>query len=215
MNFVDYQNIELETKSLQVGAMHNLQQSMISDFLEIEKRKKNAKSNPFIYFYEDIISSPLKINYQVILGRPRYNSASDDAMACIEINTEFKKLSKYSIGGWLNNALKFADHFVLHYIQDVINVKPIQYPMTGVEKSRYIQIEGMSGDISIAGEKLKRMYELRSKQFEHRTRKLADGRQELINPPRNAIKKEIEKLYPLVLKLFVNVYSVTHPQQKI
>jgi hypothetical protein len=96
--------------------------------------------------------------------------------------------------------LKFADHIVLHYIQDVRKETPQKYPEAGIEKSRYIQLSQESGDYAaIAGTTLVYLYNLRNK-FEHRTKTYSDGTQELIPLQKNKARHEVAKNYPLALK---------------
>lgn len=65
--------------------------------------------------------------------------------------------------------------------------------------------------MSDAREKLIYLYELRSKQLEHRTRIYADGKQEIISPPRKQIRKEISKSYPVILKILLKIYKNEYP----
>lgn len=169
-----------------------------------------AKENPFVYFYEDVISSSLSFNFQSALGEPIYKNASDDALSCLNICNEFYKLSSWSVNGWLQNALKFADNIVLHYIQDCCKEIPKSYPMIGVEKARYVHLSEKEGDISTAGAELKDLYDLRN-DLEHRTKIHADGKQELIPPKRNKVRHVVVKLYPDALRRILKAYKTTYP----
>jgi hypothetical protein len=210
MNFREIENIENQAVSNETAAGSSFHLEILADYFAKEKRKSGAKENPFEYFYEDVISSSLSFNFKSVLGDAQFKNASEDALACLEICIDFSKLPIYSISGWLQNALKFIDHLVLHYIQEVLKETPII--LGGEEKSRYIQIKRKKGEISDAGDKLIYLYELRSKQLEHRTRVFPDGRQEIISPPRKLIRKEIAKSFPDVLKIFLRTYKTTFPQ---
>ena len=87
---------------------------------------------------------------------------------------------------------------MLHYIQECCREIPKPYSNTGEEKARYVQLSEKGGDISIAGSKLKELYDLRNG-LEHRTVIDSDGKQELISPRRNKVRYQVAKLYPDVL----------------
>ncbi len=209
MNFKEIENIENKVASTETSASSSFQLDILNDYLEKEKKKSGAKENPFVFFYEDVISSAMSFNFKSALGDVQYKNASEDALACLEICVDFSKLPLYSISGWLQNALKFTDHLVLHYIQEVLKETPII--LGGEEKSRYIQIKWKKGEISDAGDKLIYLYELRSKQLEHRTRVYPDGKQEIISPPRKLIRKEISKSFPEVMKIFLRTFKSAYP----
>lgn len=206
MNFKEIENIENEVASTETISIGSYQKQMLAEFLEKEKRRAKAKENPFVYFYEDVISNSLSFNFQTALGKIYYEHASDDALNCLNICNEFYKLSAWSVNGWLQNALKFADNIVLHYIQDCCKERPKQYSNAGVEKARYIQLSEKEGDISVAGAVLQDLYNLRN-DLEHRTKKHVDGKQELIPPQRNKVRREVVKLYPNALKRILKTYK--------
>jgi len=210
MNFKEIEDIENLVASTETFEISSYQKQMLSEFLEKEQRKSTAKENPFMYFYEDVISNSLSFNFQTALGETIYKHASDDALSCLNICTEFYKLSSWSVNGWLQNALKFADNIVLHYIQDCCKEIPKSYPMTGVEKARYVHLSEKDGDISTAGAELKDLYELRNK-LEHRTITHPDGTQELISPKRNKVRQVVVKLYPDALMRILKTYKLKYP----
>lgn len=211
MSFKDLENIENQATSDENSASSGYQLEILTEYLEKEKRKSSAKENPFTYFYEDVIYSSLNYNFQTTLGESNYKNASDDALACLNICNEFYKLSSWSVSGWLQNALKFTDNIVLHYIQECCKEIPKTYPDAGIEKSRYIQLSEKDGDISIVGSVLKDLYDLRN-DLEHRTIIHPDGKQELISPKRNKVRQVVAKLYPDVLKRVLKTYkSISNP----
>jgi hypothetical protein len=144
----------------------------------------------------------LNLDFKTRLGQTYYQLAEDDARSCLEICNEFRKLSQWQVSGWLNNALKFADNLVLHYIQDISKKNPQKYPEAGDEKSRYVQLSKMEGSISLVGSFLKDLYEERNR-LEHRTITRSDGSQELLRPQRNKVRKMVGKMYPEVLRRMI------------
>ena len=209
MNFREIENIENAFASTETATSSSYQLEMLSEYLEKEKRKSGAKENPFMYFYEDVISSSLTFNFKTAIGDSNYKNASDDALACLSTCNEFRKLSSWAISGWLQNALKFTDHIVLHYIQEYCKEIPKSYFNAGVEKSRYIQLSEKDGDISTAGAELKDLYELRNN-LEHRTIIYPDGKQELISPKRNKVRYVVVKIYPAALIRILKAYLIAY-----
>ena len=210
MNFKEIEKLENRIATKEPFVMNSLHQLMFTEYLEKEARKSTAKENPFVYFYEDVISATLAFNFQSALGALHYKNASDDALNCLDICNEFRKLSQWSVNGWLQSALKFADNIVLHYIQECCKETPKKYPNSGIEKSRYVHISEKEGDISVAGTNLKDLYDLRNK-LEHRTITHSDGKQELIQPKRNWLRYQVTKLYPVVLRKILKTYKTVCP----
>jgi hypothetical protein len=207
MNFKEIENIEKLASSTETR-ITGFHQEIIADYLEKEKRKLGAKEDPFNYFYEDVIANPLEYNFQAVLGNPYEKNASNDALNCLNICDDFYRLSSWCVNGWLQNALKFIDNIVLHYIQEKLHEIPKKYDGIGIEKSRYIQLSEYKGDISTAGYELRDLYDLRN-DLEHRTIIHADGRQELLPPKRNKIRQTVVKLYPDALKRILKTYKET------
>lgn len=209
MKFTEIQDIENQAASAETTVNRGYQSVMLAEYLEKEKRKSSAKENPFVYFYEDIILSSLNFDFQLAIGKPNYRNASDDALTCLNMCAEFRKLSGWNVSGWLNNALKFIDNIVLHYIQNICCEIPEKHQNSGIEKSRYIQLSlKKDKDISVAGSVLKDLYDLRNK-LEHRTIIHSNGQQELIPPKRNKVRRIVVKLYPDALKRVLRVYKTT------
>lgn len=205
MNFKEIENIE-NLVAATAAPESALQKQLLAEYLEKEKKKNGAKKNPFVFFYEDVIRESLEYDFETTLGTIRYRNASKDALGCLNICLEFFKLSSWAVDGWLQNALKFTDHIVLHYIQDICKETPKIYPKTGVEKSRYKHISEKDGDISVAGSELRELYDLRNK-LEHRTVTHPNGRQELVPPSKNKIRRLVVKLYPDALRRILKTYK--------
>ncbi|HLS30737.1 MAG TPA: hypothetical protein VK021_07775 [Flavobacteriaceae bacterium] len=206
MNFKEIENMEHQASSIE-SEVSEYQKEIIADYLEKENKKSSAKENPFVYFYEDIIENPIAYDFEKGLGLVYYKNASADALTCINICDDFYRLSSWIINGWLQNALKFIDNIVLHYIQEVLKEIPKKYPNAGVEKSRYKQLsEKTENELRIIGIILEELYDLRN-HLEHRTRIFSDGRQEILRPQYNKVRRTVVKKYPHVLKALLKIYK--------
>jgi len=208
MNFREIEKIEnlVSSKETTEIGFSSFQKQILSEYLEKEKRKSKAKENSFDYFYEDVIAATLAFNFQSALGDLYYKNASDDALICLEICNEFRKLSSWNVGGWLQNALKFVDNIVLHYIQECCKDIPKPHPKYGVERARYVHLTEKGGVISTVGALLNDLYELRNG-LEHRTKIYSDGKQELLKPRWNMVRRQVTKLYPDVLRRILKTYK--------
>ncbi len=188
----------------------NLGQRMIAiDIFNKEIDKTNCSEDPFIAFHECVTGFELHFNYKEILPVISYNSAADEAKACLLISSNFQDLQPNStLLSWIINALKYTDHIVLHYIQEVLNLEPERDPHSGVERSRYIQINKKEFEAQVAGNLLNNLYGYRNS-LEHRTCKIPDDpkRQRIIVPNYSKVKKKILKDYPKALLSFEKAFS--------
>ena len=67
MNFREIEKIENAVAPTEIVAS-SLELKMLAEYLENEKRKSGIDKNPFMYFYEDIISSSLSFNFKEAIG---------------------------------------------------------------------------------------------------------------------------------------------------
>jgi hypothetical protein len=205
MKYRDIEELENLTFSDDI-TNNGIHQEIIADYIEKEKRKVGAKEQPFLYFYEDVVSEVVAFDFQSALGMNYYKNASDDAMSCLFICDEFRKLSSWNTFSWLQAALKFTDNLILHYIQEKLKEIPEKLQGIGVEKSRYFHLAKKTGAESVVGHVLVNFYDLRS-DSEHRTIIYPNGRQELVPPKRNAIRRQVVKLYPDLLIRILRLYQ--------
>lgn len=217
MNFEDIQKLEqfakvsrIVRKSKDLKTASETDESLINRLI-VSQQKKDYEFNPFEYFYEDVISKLLKFQFKLALGNNIYSKASDDAFACLETCERFMNLNPHKIHGWLMVALKFVDHFVVHYLQDIRKVVLKKISKFGPEKSRYIYLSKIDCAISKAGLILIDLYEIRNKELEHRTKTMRDGTIELLKPDRKSVYNEVIKYYPEVLNAILKEYEIRFP----
>lgn len=179
---------------------------ILVEFLENKNDRVNIADDPFNYFYEDIIESTLDFDFKKSLGNKIYENATTDALTCLNSCVEFKRMNQWKVASWLDLALKFADNFVLHYIQEHCKELPQATPGNGLEKSRYIQLSKKNGEIGKAGSMLEELYNFRNG-ITHQTKTYQDGRQEIIKPQLNKIRYKVNKMYPSVLRNILRTYK--------
>lgn len=206
MSYKDYKNLADNINSA-YNNEYNYDDAIVADYLMKVKEIKKSKENPFVFFYENIISKPLEYNYYERIGKENYKKASADALSCLEIQNDFMRISSRAISSWLINALHFVDHFVLFFIQDIKNHKIKSYPSIGLEKARYKQMsEYTEDDVRMIGFILIEFYDYRNK-LSHRTIKKEDGKQQIIKPNYHKINKTVKKHYPDILKRMLNIFK--------
>jgi hypothetical protein len=206
MNIAELLTFEQLTASSAPPVLDSYQLAVLSDYIEKEQRKSAANNNPFVFFYEDVIAEPLEFSFSSVLRPHSYELASDDARCCLHICSDFSRLTSWNVYGWLQNALKFTDHLVLHYIQDHRRETPKSYDKMGVERCRYKHLSEKEGNIALVGTKLDLLYYKRNG-LEHRTRVNSDGTQELLRPQRVPVYKLVVREFPEVLRLMLGEFK--------
>lgn len=193
--------------------LSSLQEQNLKAYFSDEKAKAQAMQDPFKAFYADASSKSVDFDFPKCLGVVVHALATEDAKTCLTISHNFLRISQEVIGNWLSSALKFADHLVLHYIQEYCKEAPKSFPAlkTGLETSRYEQIKEKGGDIAVAGQKLRHLYDQRN-DFEHRTKVNKEtGKQELIPVKKNKLRNEVTKHYPIALQRLLAAFKSAYP----
>jgi hypothetical protein len=200
---------ELSRMNMQNEEYNYAQRMIMVSIIQKEILEAQASDDYFIRFFEDAINGNIDFDFKSALSEDAYNSASEDAEACINI---FPRLSEMkanrSVLSWIVTALKFTDQLVLHYIQEILNMNPVKHPDHGFERSMYIQINSGEYSAQVAGNLLNNLYEQRNK-LEHRY--LKDPKNEnkriLLNPDFKKAKKLIQSNFPRALKSFRKAYK--------
>jgi hypothetical protein len=203
MNFSEIENIE---KQAATRVQRDYYPLMFEDYIAKEQQKKDAQKNPFDYFCENVIDDRISYDFRSVLGDAAYEHASKDAQNCLSICKEFQRLSAHGLTEWLQNALKFVDNIVLHYIRDICKESPQQYDSMGIEESLYKQLSEKSGDIADAGKALMTLYNILN-QCDYRIKICPDETRELISLSKNPKRQTIMKLYPAALKMMLKMYK--------
>jgi hypothetical protein len=182
------------------------------DLISREEENVTISQDVFIYFYEDVINSKLKVDFKTALTEPVYSLAQGDAQNCVNTKISITKLEEDStLYTWLQNAIRFTDHLALHYLQVILTEAPVKQGDAGTERSRYIQINQKKNDAEKAGRILDNLYDCRNK-IEHRT--VSDpsnpGFQKMLTPNYKRAKRQILKRYPEALECFQDSFENFH-----
>lgn len=184
------------------------QRMIMLEIIESKIADEKSSDDYFVRFFEDILNQEINFDFKSVLSEDSYNSASEDAHACINIFSKFSEMRKNSsILPWIITALKYTDQLVLHYIQEILKEDPIKHDDHGIERSRYIQINKSKYTAHVAGQVLNNLYEQRNK-LEHRTLKdpMNVRKQIILNPDYSKARKKIQNDYPKALVSFRKAY---------
>lgn len=185
------------------------QRAIMLEMIDSRITEEEASDDYFIRFFEDVVDESIGFDFKSVLSDSTYESASQEAQACIGIFPEFAKMeATSSVLPWIITALKYTDQIVLHYIQDILNKKPVTAEGVGVERSRYIQIKEKNQCTAyVAGQVLDLLYDQRNK-LEHRSIKdpKDESKQIIVVPNYLKAKRKIQKGYPKALKSFRKAY---------
>ncbi|QHI39258.1 hypothetical protein IMCC3317_46630 [Kordia antarctica] len=200
---------ELEKMNMRNEEYNYAQRMIMVEMLQEKIIEARSSDDYFIRFFEDIINGNIDFDFKSALSEVAYNSASEDAEACINIFSRLSEMqSNRSVLSWVVTALKYTDQLVLHYIQDILKINPVKHPDHGIERSLYVQIN--SGDYSaqVAGNLLNEVYGQRNK-LEHRYVRdpKNEEKQILINPDFKTAKRKIQSHFPKALLSFRKAYK--------
>ncbi|SDT05437.1 hypothetical protein SAMN04489797_3130 [Winogradskyella sediminis] len=200
---------ELSKMNMQNEDYNYAQRIIMVNMIQEKISDAQTSDDYFIRFFEDVINENIDFDFQSALSEDAYNSASEDAEACINI---FPKLSEMkanrSVLPWIITALKYTDQIVLHYIQEILDINPIKHPDHGIERSMYIQIKSGGYTAQVAGNLLNNLYEQRNK-LEHRYVKDPKNEEKkvLLKPEFGTARKKIKNSFPKALKSFRKAYK--------
>jgi len=181
---------------------------IIIDLIGKETASIEDKQDTFVYFCNDILGTEEIFDFSGVLNE-NYTLAQGHAHACVSIFIRFASLEEDSrLHSWLISAIKVVDCIVIHYLQEVLNEDPTPQGNAGVERSRYIQINRHGVKAEKAGRIMDQLYEERNN-MEHLTKSdpANPGRQILIPPKFNRVKKKITKRFPEALESFNKAFK--------
>lgn len=198
-----YKYQELEGSTSQ--ELTELQKNSTKRYYEIQKKNQQTLSNPFEYFYSDVVGSELGFKLSDKLPSSEAAQVDNHSKACIRLIRRFSGLPlDDTLYSWIQRAIKLTDHLALDYIQRIKGVTPLpNVRRAGTERSRYRQIKDFQDAVSVAAGNLDDLYNVRSS-LEHRTDIDALGNQTIIMPDYRSARASIRRLYPPSLKGFRN-----------
>lgn len=200
---------ELSQMNMRNEEYNYAQRMIMVGMIEEKIIEEKSSDDYFIRFFEDVINNEIDFDFKSALSKDAYNSASEDAEACINIFPRLSEMkSNRSVHSWIVTALKYTDQLVLHYIQNILNINPIKDPDHGVESSMYLQINKKEYSAYVAGSLLFNLYEQRNK-LEHRY--IKDPKNEenkiLLNPDFGKARRKIKDSFPKALLSFRKAYK--------
>jgi hypothetical protein len=200
---------ELSQMNMQNEEYNYAQRMIMLNIIHKEILEAQASDDYFIRFFEDVVNGDIDFDFKSALSEDAYNSASEEAEACIHIFPRISEMkANRSVLSWILTALKYTDQLVLHYIQEILKINLVKHPDHGTERSMYIQINSGEYSAQVAGNLLNNLYEQRNK-LVHRLGKDPKDEEKkiLIKPDLKKAKQLIHSNFPRALKSFRKAYK--------
>lgn len=200
--------IEMQDELKQSSDISTNHKLLLIGFIEKERSLDYAEEDSFVYFYSNILKSADIFDFSSVLNE-NYTQAQSYANVCVLIFNDFSYLKADPLlQSWLQNAIKFVDCIVIHYLQEVLNEEPIAQENVGVERSRYRQINKKGVKAERAGRIMDNLYGDRNK-MEHTTNPHPKNpKMQVLTPPKyNKVKKNIQKRFPEALESFNEAFK--------
>ena len=122
----DYSRENNEQSSAHKLRMHSLE--------EAEGYRKEAFLRPLEYLVEDICESELKVSLKEAINHFKYNDATEEAKACLNIQLKCRQLNGYNLVNWLQKIIDCFSDVIIDHIQR--NLKEIiikKHPTQGYD----------------------------------------------------------------------------------
>lgn len=170
------------------------------DYITTEvKNLLNELNNQFVeYLTKDITdNTQLKLNLQLWLGTPYYQSSNENAKDCLENCPVVKHIWGRKIKGWTDSALKCYDNFLLKYIQ-IDKGEFVAKTSSGLKETDvYNHLISKGGIEQEIGQNFKNIYQIRSL-FQHIQTEEKDG----IRIPKRLSNSKCNKLRDVIIDSF-------------
>jgi hypothetical protein len=105
----DYSRENNEQSSAHKLRMHSLE--------EAEGYRKEAFLRPLEYLVEDICESELKVSLKEAINHFKYNDATEEAKACLNIQLKCRQLNGYNLVNWLQKIIDCFSDVIIDHIQ--------------------------------------------------------------------------------------------------
>jgi hypothetical protein len=101
---------------------------------EAEEFRKEAFLRPLEYLVEDICESVLKVSLREAINHFKYQDATEEAKACLNIQLKCRLLNGYNLVNWLQKIIDCFSDVVIDHIQRNLNETIIKkHPTKGYD----------------------------------------------------------------------------------
>lgn len=199
---VEENNLKEENKTL----LPYEAEFLITEPFSLDEIKKKSVE----YLYSDLIEQNINFDFNPSLGNVQYLSANKEAIECIDLSREARKLLPKKLPDWLEHSQKCFDHLIVKYISDGLKEKVVKQKGRDYETDIYTHLENKEdNENKTIGSRFNSIYQYRSK-FKHIHYTDENGFRR-IKPIRN---KDLENAKSIVLDFYKESLTVFLPIYK-
>lgn len=109
-------------------------QLRMRSLIEAEEYRKEAFLRPLEFLVEDICESGLKVSLQKAINHFKYQDATEEAKACLNIQLKCRQLNGYNLVNWLQKIIDCFSDVVVDHIQRNLKETIIKkHPTKGID----------------------------------------------------------------------------------
>jgi hypothetical protein len=102
--------------------------------IDAEEHRKEAFLRPLEYLVEDICESVLKVSLKDAINHFKYQEATEEAKACLNIQLKCRQLGGYNLVNWLQKIIDCFSDVVVDHIQRNLKETIIKkHPTKGID----------------------------------------------------------------------------------
>jgi hypothetical protein len=122
--------------SAQNNEQSSAHQLRMRSLIDAEEHRREAFLRPLEYLVEDICESGLKVSFKGAINHFKYQDASEEAKACLNIQLKCRQLGGYNLVNWLQKIIDcFSDVVVDHIQRNLKETIITKHPILGYELS--------------------------------------------------------------------------------
>jgi|688.fasta_scaffold34784_3 hypothetical protein len=120
--------------SIENNEQSSAHQLRMRSLVDAEEFRKEAFLRPLEYLVEDICESGLKVSLKEAINHFKYQDASEEAKACLNIQLKCRQLNGYNLVNWLQKIIDCFSDVVVDHIQRNLKETIIKkHPTKGFE----------------------------------------------------------------------------------
>ena len=120
--------------SIENNEQSSAHQLRMRSLVDAEEFRKEAFLRPLEYLVEDICESGLKVSLKEAINHFKYQDATEEAKACLNIQLKCRQLNGYNLVNWLQKIIDCFSDVVVDHIQRNLKETIIKkHPTKGID----------------------------------------------------------------------------------
>jgi hypothetical protein len=121
-------------------------QLRMRSLVEAEEYRKEAFLRPLEYLVEDICETGLKVSLKEAINHFKYQDATEEAKACLNIQLKCRQLNGYNLVNWLQKIIDcfsdvIVDHIQRNLSESIIKKHPTQGYVLTDDRAAFTHLE--------------------------------------------------------------------------